>query len=90
MLYSLGTQDHDSVINAKPLKRLPEEDRLPLSDGDIVHLFVVGLGFSLTADGQTCGKKEEQSETHGNTSPPASAQQHLHLKEFSDGPDTTQ
>lgn len=63
--------------------RLPEEERLSLSDGDIVHLFVIGLGFSLTADRQTCGEKEQQSETHHHTPPPgrraASTHSHLHL-----------
>lgn len=37
----------------------PEEDRLSLPDGDVVHHLVVGLRVPLAADWQPCGHKKQ-------------------------------
>lgn len=44
----------------------PEKDRLSLSDGDIVHHFVVGWRVPLAADWQPCRHKKQNPQREKN------------------------
>lgn len=37
-----------------------------MSDGDVVHHFIIRLGIPLAVDGQTCRENQEQSEPQGS------------------------
>lgn len=44
----------------------PEENRFSLSDGDIVHHFVLGLRIPLAADWQPCRHKKQHPQREKN------------------------
>lgn len=53
-------------MNKKKGVDSPEKDRLSLSDGDIVHHFVVGLRIPLAAYWQPCGHKKQNPQSEKN------------------------
>jgi len=44
----------------------PEKDRFSLSDGDIVHHFIVGLRIPLATDRQPCRHKKQNPQRENN------------------------
>lgn len=64
----MGIKTEKQLRRKEGRKRVdsPEEDRLSLSDGDIVHHFVVGLRIPLAADRQPCRQKKHNPQREKN------------------------